>query len=165
MRVRSTQRQRRWNNYLILGIVAFIVLLNGPKLIQSYLLDDTQPEAEVSSTHPKLLDPSHAIEALYFKHAEFQSKNGEWQSNLNLSKQALSELMERWRMLEGTLVEPEMFEAMKGALGMPETIEVWYVGIEEPQRITVYQGEQFWLMQNWQQQWIAISFDLDYLIP
>ncbi|MGR5166990.1 hypothetical protein ACPV5L_07215 [Vibrio astriarenae] len=169
MRKRSTQRQRRWNNILILGIIAFMVLMNAPKLIQTYLIGEAEPETiepiEVASSLPKLLDPNHKVEALYFNGAEFKWKDSQWTSNLNIKDVPVSELIIRWQALEGTLLEENVFTAIRSNLGSPETIEVWYQDVEEPHRITFYRSDEFWVFQNWQQQWIAISFDVDYLIP
>ncbi|MDR9826393.1 hypothetical protein RCJ22_12295 [Vibrio sp. FNV 38] len=167
MRVKSTQRQRRWNNILILGIVAFMVLLNAPKLIQTYLLSPPEESQETLAPDslPKLLDPNHDVEALFFNGAEFEWEKGQWTSNLNIRDVPVSELITRWQELEGTLLEDDVFDAIRPNLGTPETIEVHYQGVEEPHRITFYRGDDFWVLQNWQQQWIAISFEVEYLIP
>lgn len=169
MRSQSTQRQRRWNNILILGIIAFMVLMNAPKLIQTYLIGEPE-QTESASTDsasqlPRLLDPNHAVEALYFNGAELKWENGQWVSNLNTQDVPIPELITRWQSLEGTLLENDIFDAIRSNLGSPETIEIWYQGVEEPDRITFYRGDEFWVFQNWQQQWIAISFEVDYLIP
>ncbi|MGR5542141.1 hypothetical protein ACPV5V_26695, partial [Vibrio campbellii] len=84
---------------------------------------------------------------------------------LNIKDVPVSELISRWQDLEGTLLEEDVFTAIRSNLGSPETIEVWYQDVEEPHRITFYRSDEFWVFQNWQQQWIAISFDVDYLIP
>ena len=58
-------RGRRWNNILILSVIAFIGVLNLPTIIKTYLLE---PEAEITSESgfPYLLNPSDQITAMHF---------------------------------------------------------------------------------------------------
>ena len=161
MRV-STSRRRRWNNIMILGIIAFIAILNLPTIIKTYLIDD-EPVAEVSP-YPYLLNPSAELKALHFSDWSLEHLNGEW-SLTKRSSLAPQELFERWSGLVGTEVDQKMFDGLKPQLASPQTIEVWYRDQEEPQRITFYQTPQFWLLKNWQDQWIAVSVASEYLIP
>ncbi|KJY84129.1 hypothetical protein TW81_04830 [Vibrio galatheae] len=159
MRV-SPSRRRRWNNILILGIIAFIALLNLPTLIKTYLIE--QPVVE--SAHPYLLNPQADLQALYFSNWSLEKNQGRWRSTIHTSIPE-QELAERWMNLVGTEVSPENFANLKPQLGQPSSIEVWYLDQEEPQRITYYQTSQFWLLKNWQDKWIAISVDSGYLVP
>ncbi len=34
-------------------------------------------------------------------------------------------------------------------LNAPETMEVWYQDLDEPQRVTFYRLDNFWLFKNW----------------
>ncbi|MFN3018085.1 hypothetical protein ACK1CN_19220 [Vibrio coralliilyticus] len=161
MRV-STSRRRRWNNIMILGIIAFIAILNLPTIIKTYLIDD-EPVAE-ASPYPYLLNPSAELKALHFSDWSLEHLNGEW----SLTKQSSlspQELVERWSGLVGTEVDQDTFDGLKPQLTSPQTIEVWYRDQEEPQRITFYQTPQFWLLKNWQDQWIAVSVAPEYLLP
>ncbi|KOO02891.1 hypothetical protein [Vibrio nereis] len=159
MRV-SPARRRRWNNILILGIIAFIGLLNLPTLIKTYLID----EPVVVSEYPYLLNPAQELKALHFANWSLENTQGRWRSSTP-SAIPESELVKRWQKLVGTEVNQQSFDSLRPQLDSPETIEVWYVDQEEPQRITVYQTPQFWLLKNWQDKWIAISVEPRYLMP
>ncbi|MDF2153943.1 hypothetical protein [Vibrio sp. CAU 1672] len=157
MRV-SPARRRRWNNILILGIIAFIVLLNAPAWIKMYLLpDDAAP-------YPSLLRSDHTIRAIYFHGWELAQENGQWTSSVK-AEVPLAELVQRWQSLQGTELSAEQYQTLRPRLTRPESIEVWYQGMEEPQRVTFYRMGEFWLFKNWQDKWIAISVDGSYLMP
>lgn len=157
MRV-SPARRRRWNNILILGIIAFIVILNAPMWIKTYLL------SEEVDPYPNLLRSDHQVSAIYYSGWELELKNGEWQANIKLSIPS-EELVARWQSLSGTELTEQQFETLKRQLKAPESIEVWYQDLDEPQRITFYRLSDFWLFKNWQDKWIAISVDDSYLLP
>ncbi|EGA63675.1 hypothetical protein L1D54_08260 [Vibrio brasiliensis] len=159
MRV-SPKRRRRWNNILILGIIAFIGLLNLPTLIKTYLID----EPVVESQYPYLLNPNAELQALHFSSWSLEKNQGRWRSTIptSISEQ---ELAERWQGLVGTEVTQANFDSLKPQLTSPQSIEAWYIDQEEPQRITYYQTPQFWLLKNWQDKWIAISVESAYLVP
>ena len=159
MRV-SPSRRRRWNNILILGIIAFIGLLNLPTLIKTYLID----EPVAVSSHPYLLNPSADLQALHFSNWSLEKSQGEWRSSV-VNAIPPQELAQRWQGLIGTEISQDNFDSLKPQLSQPQSIEVWYVDQEEPQRITYYQTPQFWLLKSWQDKWIAISVDTRYLMP
>ncbi|NVD05358.1 hypothetical protein FCU94_00295 [Vibrio sp. JPW-9-11-11] len=159
MRVSPTRR-RRWNNILILGIIAFIGLLNLPTLIKTYLID----EPEVQSQYPYLLNPHAELQALHFSNWSLEKNQGRWRSTIPTSITE-QELAQRWQSLVGTELTQEHVDSLKAQLGVPQSIEVWYLDQEEPQRITYYQTPQFWLLNNWQDKWIAISVESGYLMP
>ncbi|HCG6982509.1 hypothetical protein R7127_00510 [Vibrio sp. 1159] len=157
MRV-SPARRRRWNNILILGVIAFIVILNAPMWIKTYLL------SEEVDPYPNLLRSDHYVRAIYYSGWELELKNGEWQANIKVSIPS-EELVARWQSLEGTELTEQQYETLKHQLKAPESIEVWYQDLDEPQRITFYRLSDFWLFKNWQDKWIAISVDDGYLLP
>lgn len=159
MRV-SPSRRRRWNNILILGIIAFIALLNLPTLIKTYLID----EPVIESPYPYLLNPNAELQALHFSSWSLEKNQGRWRSTIPTSI-AEQELAQRWQSLVGTEVTQENFDSLKPQLTSPQSIEAWYLDQEEPQRITYYQTPQFWLLKNWQDKWIAISVQSEYLVP
>ncbi len=159
MRV-SVARRRRWNNILILGIIAFIAILNLPTVIKTYLID---PPVE-QSTVPLLFNPNAQVEAIHFSDWSLQKVDGQWQSTQAIEIPA-QELVSRWSALVGTEVDQATFDGLKDKLNAPQTIEVWYTELEEPQRITYYQLPQFWLLKNWQEQWIAVSVEPNFLLP
>ncbi len=152
-------RRRRWNNLLILGVIVFIGVLNLPTIIKTYLI----PQQE-QSTYPYLLNPELKLQALYFSDWSLELDQGQWHSS-HTSNVDLEELATRWKSLVGTKVDSQTYDSLKQTLNAPESIEVWYQDQEEPQRITWYRTPQFWLLNNWQGQWIAISTDEQYLIP
>jgi hypothetical protein len=157
MRV-SPARRRRWNNILILGIIAFMLILNAPMWIKTYLLP------EEVDPYPNLLRSDHTVSAIYYSGWELALKNGQWQSNIKTNI-PVAELVARWQSLEGTELSEQQFETLKTQLSTPETIEVWYQGLDEPQRVTFYRLTDFWLFKNWQDKWIAISVDGNYILP
>ncbi|MBE5189865.1 hypothetical protein [Vibrio parahaemolyticus] len=157
MRISPTRR-RRWNNILILGIIAFIVILNAPMWIKTYLL------SENVDPYPHLLRTDHLVSAIYSNSLELEFRDGRWHANADVPL-PLSELIARWQSLEGTELNSQQYEQLKPSLSSPESIEVWYQGLEEPQRITFYRLDDFWLFKNWQDKWIAISVDSNYIMP
>lgn len=157
MRV-SPARRRRWNNILILSIIAFMVILNAPTWIKTYLVD------EPMDPYPSLLRTDHVVKAIYFSGWDLEKQNGDWQSNLKATIPAQA-IIERWQALKGTELSQDQYEQLKPHLSAPESIEIWYQDLEEPQRITFYRLDDFWVFSNWQGKWIAISVDDNYLMP
>lgn len=157
MRV-SPARRRRWNNILILAIIAFIALLNLPSILKTYVIDQ-QP-----SSYPYLLNPKAELQALHLAKWSLEKNQGRWRVSVP-SEIAPEDLVERWLALVGTEVEQDTVDSLKSQLINPQSIEVWYADQEEPQRITFYQTPQFWLLKNWQDKWIAISVEKGYLQP
>jgi hypothetical protein len=151
-------RGRRWNNMLMLGVIVFIGVLNLPTIIKTYLIDDPKP------IHPALFDSSHQMVALYSSDWSLIYHDGQWRSTPQLMTEAL-ELAQRWKNLVGTQISDNTYSTIKDKLSSANTIEVWYDGLEEPQRITYYQTPNFWLFKNGQQQWLAISVEEAYLFP
>ncbi|ENM3842748.1 hypothetical protein VCSRO41_2997 [Vibrio cholerae] len=157
MRV-SPNRRRRWNNILILSVIAFIAVINLPTVIKSYLLPDP------ASQFPSLLRTDSTLQALHFPAFSLEKSREEWQSEPELSVDG-QELVQRWHALTGTEVDEATYRALQPTLPNAQTIEVWYADREEPQRITFYQTPQFWLLKNWQDRWIAVSAEASYLFP
>ncbi|HGE6078367.1 TPA: hypothetical protein ACGG71_002725 [Vibrio cholerae] len=157
MRV-SPNRRRRWNNILILSVIAFIAVINLPTMIKSYLLPDP------ASQFPSLLRTDATLQALHFPEFSLEKSREEWQSEPELSVDG-QELVQRWHALTGTEVDEATYLALQPTLPNAQTIEVWYADREEPQRITFYQTPQFWLLKNWQDRWIAVSAEASYLFP
>ncbi|EGU36697.1 hypothetical protein VII00023_01055 [Vibrio ichthyoenteri ATCC 700023] len=154
-----TQSRRRWNNRLIFGVLVFMLVLNLPTLIKTYLLDDV-----IESEHPYLLNPYQELQALHTTQWSLTNEQGGWQ--LNLPSSILpQEFAQRWKTLVGTALTNENYQSLKANLTSPQSIEVWYVDQEEPQRITYYQLPQFWLLKNWQDKWIAVTVEPSYLLP
>ena len=162
-------RGRRWNNILILSVIAFIGVLNLPTIIKTYLLE---PEAEITSESgfPYLLNPSDQITAMHFSQWSIVLNEDGWEyqeqgRSLKLTEPSAQTLSQRWQQLVGTEVDSETYQSLSASLSSPQTIEVLYQNQEEPQRITYYQLPDFWLLQNWQGKWLAVSVESEYLMP
>ncbi len=150
--------RRGWNNVLMVGVILFMIILNLPTIIKENFLsqDETQ--------YPALFEPGYTVQKMHFARWSLTHNEQGWQSDRTLSVSPL-EAMQHWKSLNGTPVDENTFKQLKPQLTTPSTLEVWYVDKEEPQRITFYQMPRFWLMQNWQQQWIAVSVEREYLFP
>lgn len=163
-------RGRRWNNILMLSVIAFIGVLNLPTLIKTYLIEpEPESELQVSSPYPYLLKPTAELQALHFADWSAVLEGGHWvyQMKESVSEQSVSaqELSQRWQQLVGTEVDSQTYTDLSPQLNTPHTIEVWYQDQEEPQRITYYQLPEFWLLKNWNDQWLAVSIEESYLFP
>ncbi|MGI9875702.1 hypothetical protein ACKVMW_08890 [Vibrio chagasii] len=161
-------RGRRWNNILMFSVIAFIGVLNLPTLIKAYLIEP-EPEQQVSSPYPYLLNPRAELQALHFAKWSLVLEDGQWGYQLKGSAPAQSisaqERAQRWQQLVGTEVDSQTYTDLTSQLTTPHTIEVWYQDQEEPQRITYYQLPEFWLLKNWNEQWLAVSIEESYLFP
>ena len=161
-------RGRRWNNILMFSVIAFIGVLNLPTLIKAYLIEP-EPEVTVSSPYPSLLNPAAELQALHFANWSVELEDDHWvyQFKDTALPQTTSaqELSQRWKELVGTEVDSQTYTDLSPQLNTPHTIEVWYQDQEEPQRITYYQLPQFWLLKNWNDQWLAVSIEESYLFP
>ncbi|GAK85513.1 hypothetical protein JCM19238_3102 [Vibrio ponticus] len=157
--MQSTARRRRWNNLLILGVVAFMVLLNLPTLIKNYLIEEP-----AEPLHPYLLNPNQTLTAIYSSQWSLTYEGDDWILSVP-SPVPAQQLVKRWQTLIGTEVPIEQYQTLQPNLGAPRSLEVWYHDQEEPQRITFYQLPQFWLLKNWQDKWIAVTLEEHYLFP
>ncbi|MDH5933896.1 hypothetical protein [Vibrio splendidus] len=152
----------------MLSVIAFIGVLNLPTLIKTYLIEP-EPELQASSPYPYLLNPKAELQALHFAKWSVVQEDGCWvyQMKESASEQSVSaqELSQRWQQLVGTEVDSQTYTDLTPQLNTPHTIEVWYQDQEEPQRITYYQLAEFWLLKNWNDQWLAVSIEESYLFP
>lgn len=150
------------------SVIAFIGVLNLPTLIKAYLIEP-EPEQQVSSPYPYLLNPRAELQALHFAKWSLVLEDGQWGYQLKGSAPAQSisaqERAQRWQQLVGTEVDSQTYTDLTSQLTTPHTIEVWYQDQEEPQRITYYQLPEFWLLKNWNEQWLAVSIEESYLFP
>lgn len=156
----APHRRRRWNNILIILVLLFIGVLNLPPLLKSYLMSNNSEE----QVYPSLFIPNTSLQAVYTRSFELIFDQNEWQVTPSIDATP-EQLVQRWQALVGTEVDEQTVRALQPNLIGPQTIEVWYQDLEEPQRITYYQAPQFWLFKNWQDKWIAISVEANYLFP
>ncbi|EHN71505.1 hypothetical protein [Aliivibrio fischeri] len=144
--------RRKYNNMLIIFVLLFIAVLQAPQLIKTYLIEPKENIDVVEGINP-LFEGKNAIQKMHFS---------EYDLSANTSEQE-NQLIERWFTLEGTLLNDDSVKALKEKLPAPSSVEVWLEDQEEPQRITIYQAPSFWMMQNWQGEWIAVSAEEGYL--
>jgi len=150
--------RRGWNNVMIISILVFIALINAPSVLREHFNLGVEPEV----TLPFILNSKWQPTALHFPKWSLEFDGSDWQSTRLLTlppEQAIN----RWQSLQGTPVDNKTFEQLKPNLSAAHTIEVWYQEQEEPQRVTYYKTPQFWLFQNWNKQWLAVSVDEKYL--
>ena len=150
--------RRGWNNVLIFAVIAFMLILNLPTIIKENFMQPKQ------TTYPYVLNPAADIKEMHFSQLSLQREGTDWVANKDLSISPL-ELVQRWHALAGTQVDNETFLQLREQLPKANTLEVWYLDKEEPQRVTYYQTPNFWLMKGWQLDWIAVSVDENYLFP
>ena len=144
--------RRKYNNMLIIFVLLFIGVLQAPQLIKTYLLEPEQQIETITGVQP-LFEGINTIQKMHFADYDLTSYTSEVDS----------QLIERWFTLEGTVLNEESVKVLKTKLPAPSTVEVWLDNQEEPQRVTIYQAPNFWMMQNWQGEWIAVSAEEGYL--
>ncbi|NGN99177.1 hypothetical protein G5S52_16425 [Grimontia sp. S25] len=162
----ATPSRRTFNNFLILGILAFITLINLPTYLRSQLAE-SEAEQSVEQVLPDgiiaLMPSDVEVKALRFP--KFTLTNAmPWQTDRKLSISA-TELANRWINLSGTEIDTDTYDKLKPGLREPATLVVDRGEAVEPLRLTYYQLPQFWLIQNWENRWLAVSVDPNYLFP
>ncbi|WP_245823664.1 hypothetical protein [Photobacterium proteolyticum] len=153
--------RRGWNNVIIISVVLFIAAIQFPELIRARF----EPEATQASPEVQALLPEQAVISRLVLHQHvFTAEDGRWTAK-PLVEGAPQTIVEHWQSITGTLVDDGTMAQLKPQLNAPETVEVWLHSADEPVRVTVYQLPQFWLLKNWQGNWLAISVDESYLFP
>ena len=145
--------RRKYNNILMISVVVFIGVLQAPQLIKTYLLEPEPVVSEITSGVQPLFDSSDSIQTMHFSNFDLKAEESEQDS----------QYINNWSSVEGTVLDAESVKVLKTKLPAPSSVEVWFKKEEEPQRITVYQAPNFWMMQNWQGEWIAVSAEKSYL--
>ena len=115
-------RGRRWNNILMLSVIAFIGVLNLPTIIKTYLLEP-EPEVASESGFPYLLDPSDQLTAMHFSKWSLVLTDDGWQyqsqgSAQELSQPSAQELSQRWQQLVGTEVDEQTYQSLSASLSL-----------------------------------------------
>lgn len=153
--------RRTWNNVLIIGIVCFIGLMFLPEYFRAKLADAEREKAQPGVI--SLLPDAVRVKALQFNGFRLYD-DGKWQSDRPLSVSA-DELANRWITLSGTVINEGMLKQMKPGLTNPETLNVIIGEQQQAYRLTFYRLDKFWLLQNWENRWLAVSVDQNYLLP
>ena len=162
----------------MIAIILFMGVMAAPTLIKQYLIS---PQPQASSQEPSsqgqwlpgmILNPNdRVIEInaaglqLYLEGESSSLEQAHWLAIPERFNEQANQLAQNWQGIRGTVVDEATFQRLKPALENPVTIEVWYQDAEEPQRVTAYRLDQFWLMTTYQQEWVAVSFDDGDLLP
>lgn len=154
--------RRGWNNVIIIGVLAFIAVIQLPELLRAHLASTTTSVA--SSIVMPLFAPDRVIQRLLLPNISFQHSVTGWDSQPPMAFD-IATFVARWQTLEGTKVTEQQLLALKGQLLAPHTIEAWFVGHSQPQRITAYQLSHFWLLNNGAGEWLAVTMASDFLFP
>ena len=154
--------RRGWNNVIIIGVLAFIAVIQLPGLIRARL---TTPVASVPSPAViPLFAQDRMIQRLLLPKMAFQHLVAGWESNPSITLD-IATVVARWQALVGTEVSEQQLVSLKSQLKTPRTVEAWLVGYSQPQRMTAYQLPHFWLFNNGAGQWLAVTVDADFLFP
>ena len=144
--------RRKYNNMLIIFVLLFIGVLQAPQLIKTYLLEPKQ-SVEMVTGIQSLFEGTNPIQKMHFVDHDVTSNTSEQDTKL----------IDRWFTLEGTVLNEGSVKVLKTKLPAPSTVEAWLENHEAPQRVTIYRAPNFWMMQNWQGEWIAVSAEAGYL--
>ncbi|PSU32970.1 hypothetical protein [Photobacterium lutimaris] len=154
--------RRGWNNVMIIAVICFIAVVQLPEIVkQRFGHQDSSPELSAEAT---LLPFESTIEQLHLPHTSLNREDTGWLARPRVGLPA-EQLISHWQLLSGTAVSHEVVGKLKPTLPLPISVEIWLVDQEEPVRVTVYQQPQFWLLQNWQGEWLAVSVEEAYLFP
>lgn len=154
--------RRGWNNVIIIGVLAFIAVIQLPELLRTRLA--TTAPSIVSSTVIPLFTSDRVLLQLILPQVTLQHSKVGWQSQPPIAVD-IATFIAHWQTLQGTKVTAKQLLALKKQLLIPYTIEAWLVGYSQPQRITAYQLAHFWLLNNGAGQWLAVTVDSDFLFP
>ncbi|MEJ2764478.1 hypothetical protein VV869_11035 [Photobacterium sp. MCCC 1A19761] len=153
--------RRGWNNVIIIGVILFIAVIQFPDLLRNR---QAANEAAGTPALALLLPESAEINRLVLPaHELLREESGAWRSQPPLPDAA--QVVAHWQALAGTPVEDALMAQLKPQLTAPRTAEIWLASAQEPIRVTCYQLPQFWLLRNWQGQWLAVTVDEAYLFP
>ncbi len=159
-------RGRRWNKHTHVKRDRFYWGAQPSYFDRKAYLIEPEPEQQVISLSP-FVKPGAELQALYFAGRVIgASEDGQWSYQLKGSAPAQHVLKTRSTMATACWHRgwPQTYTDLASQLTTPHTIEVWYqASAEEPQRITYYQLPEFWLLKNWNDQWLAVSIEESYL--
>ncbi|OAN16997.1 hypothetical protein A3K86_08670 [Photobacterium jeanii] len=155
--------RRGWNNVIIFAVLMFIAAIQLPPLIKEKFGTTVKATVDEAPLLVRLLPSDANITQLILPARHYQREGEHWLLD-GIASGDTAPIM-HWRELTGTPVEPEVMAKLKPQLTQPTSVEIWLATQAEPVRVTVYQLPQFWLLQNWQAQWLAVSVEPSYLFP
>ncbi|MGL5290625.1 MAG: hypothetical protein ACRC9T_01665 [Vibrionaceae bacterium] len=156
--------QRTFNNILIATVFIAIVLFSLPSYLSGK--SDKKDELQSAATQVITLLPVASkddIVALHFAPLTLVKKPSGWQTSKPVSVLA-DELAKRWLDLQGTLLEPQVVQNLQPQLTAAQVVKV-ASRKQPPYEITLYQLPTFWVMKNWQGEWLAVTVEKEYLFP
>lgn len=154
--------RKTFNNILIIGILLFIALINLPSYLRSQLSENKSINTQTDQNLVYLFPQDENITALTFSHFTL-TKNPSWQSSIPLLIDA-DELAMRWLGLSGTKVDKNTFEKLAKNLPPASNLTI-HLQNDKIYSLHYYQFPQFWLLQNIQNDWLALSVEPNYLFP
>ena len=156
--------RRGWNNVIIIAVICFIAVVQLPELVKQRFSGEEDVQVQAQAGMTALLPAQSAIEQLHLPLTSLNLEDNSWRAQPRVTLPA-DQLVDHWQFLAGTAVSDEMVGKLKPTLPPPSSVEIWLANEEEPIRVTVYQQPQFWLMNNWQGEWLAVSVEEAYLFP
>ena len=155
--------RKGFNNILIFAILGFIVLFNLPTAVRDNI---TPPSSDAGSTDAviPLIAETQAVSALHFPHFSLIKNNNTWSSNQSLPLPA-NELAMHWLMLTGTHVDNALLSKIKPHLDEQINIDVEYIHQNDVDKVMLFRLPAFWLLQNGQDQWLAVTVSDTDLLP
>ncbi|MDO6580718.1 hypothetical protein Q4491_05100 [Photobacterium sp. 2_MG-2023] len=155
--------RKGWNNIIIIGVLLFVAIIQLQSLPKERMAGH-EPQAANTAGLVRLLPPDAQVTRLALPNVAFTQSAGQWQSEPVIAGDP-SAIVANWQDVAGTKIDSETFAQLNDKLASPRSVEVWLENHEEPYRLTVYQLPQFWLLQNWQGEWLAITVEASYLFP
>ena len=156
--------RRGWNNVIIIAVICFIAVVQLPELVKQRFSGEEEVQVQAQAGMTALLPAQSAIKQLHLPLTSLNLEDNSWRAQPRVTLPA-DQLVDHWQFLAGTAVSDEMVGKLKPTLPPPSSVEIWLANEEEPIRVTVYQQPQFWLMNNWQGEWLAVSVEEAYLFP
>ncbi|MGF1835284.1 hypothetical protein [Photobacterium sanguinicancri] len=152
--------RRSWNNVIIFAVIIFIAVIQLPTLIK-----EKYGTAPPQSTLSTLLPEQAVIDQLVLPEQRYVRLGADWRIAGDEAVIHDDSVIMHWATLAGTPVDDATMAKLKPQLTHPLSVEIWLQAYDEPVRVTVYQLPQFWLLKNWQSQWLAVSVEPTYLFP
>ncbi|WP_330961388.1 hypothetical protein [Photobacterium sp. 53610] len=156
--------RRGWNNLVIIGVLLFVAIIQLPELLRQRMIPEPSVTTQDTAGLVRLLPSESRIEKLVLPDVIFSQQAGVWQSEPAISDDP-AVIVSHWSGIAGTKVDADTYARLSDKLTVPRSVEVWLTDQAEPYRLTVYQLPQFWLLQNWAGEWLAITVEPGYLFP
>jgi len=153
--------KKGWNNVLMLAVIVAMIFLQLPEYLKQRRADNNLESSTILLT---LLPTKVKVTSLKTPQYTLSSTALEWQANKPLLIGA-NQLIQRWQKLSGTPVTAEIFAKLNLQVQTKQTIEVICEQPDKTFNLSYYKTPKFWLFQNWQGDWFAVSVNSDYFYP